>query len=150
MSEERDWAREILRSCLLSGYYTREEIIEIIADEVFEGDEGEEQWLRRIVRREWQRKRAEESTWPATTDCDRLDALFLALETDRILTRHRCGLTIQDGRDVIESLREERGGENSGLRGYCFYHLQDMEGCFDGGSLFLAFGGFPPTAKQCL
>src|SRR5207237_1257540 len=88
-------------------------------------------------------------SWPAVTSCDHLDRVFESLRSQGILTRHRCGLTIQDGLDVVDELYAEAGGKRSALVGYCFYHLQDMEAAMWGEvGLWLAFGSFPPS-REC-
>jgi hypothetical protein len=146
VDEAREEAREAVRYRVWSGYYDRGEVYDIVRDDVLELDEEQMGWLRGTVAREFRKKRAAERGWPAVTDCDRLDRVFEALRGRRVLTRHRCGLTIQDGLGVIDLLYADEGGERSGLVGYCFYHIQDMEGAIWGDrGLFLAFGGFPPS-----
>jgi hypothetical protein len=150
MDERREEARADIRFRVWSGYYDADEVFDIVDDEVFESD-GEEEWLRRAVAREFRKKREAERRWPTVTDCDRLDGVFESLRGRGILVRHRCGLTIQDGLDVVADLYREAGGRRSGLSGYCFYHLQDMEGAMWGdGGLWLAFGSFPPSRKRAV
>lgn len=129
-----------------SGWYDQDEVFDIITDEV---ENENEDYLRKAVDREFHRKREAERDWPTVTDCDRLDLVFESLTTRGILTRHRCGLTIQDGLEVIEQLYDEAGEQKPRLTGYCFYHLQDMEAAMWGKiGLWLAFGGFPSTYEQ--
>ncbi len=127
MDERREEARDDIRFRVWSGYCDRGEVFDAVDEDVFGADGEDEEWLRRAVAREFRKKREAERTWPAVTDCDRLDRVFESLRVRGVLTRHRCGLTIQDGLDVIDSLYAEAGGKQSGLTGYCFYHLQDME-----------------------
>jgi uncharacterized protein DUF6891 len=149
VDERREEARDSIRFRVWSGYYDAHEVFDSIVDDVwFDRDEEDDKWLRSAIRREFQLKRKAERSWPAVTSCDRLDGVFEALRSQGILTRHRCGLTIQDGLDVIHGLQEEAGGKRSGLIGYCFYHLQDMEAAMWGETgLWLAFGSFPPSRK---
>ncbi len=129
-----------------SGYYDQDEVFDITTDEVEDEDDD---YLRTAIDREFQRKQEAERDWPAVTDCDRLDRVFESLPTGCIVTRHRCGMTIQDGLEVIERLYNEAGEKKPDLIGYCFYHLQDMEAAMWGEvGLWLAFGGFPPTREQ--
>jgi hypothetical protein len=149
MDETREEARDCIRARVWSGYYDAEEVFDIVLDEVLEADEDDEEWLRAEIRLEFKKKRKAEATWPAVTSCDRLDQTFEALRGRSVLTRHRCGLTMQDGLDVIELLYADEGGAESGLIGYCFYHLQDMEGAMsEEGGLWLAFGSFPPSRER--
>ena len=133
-----------------SGWYDPEEAFDFISDDLSDIDEDEldEAKLRKAVRAEFRKKRAAEKTWPKLTTCDQLDAVFETLRTQGVLTRHRCGLTIQDGSAVVDSLYKEAGGKKSGYIGCCFYHIQDMEGAMEGDfGLCLAFGSYPPSRK---
>src|SRR3712207_331185 len=126
MDERRTEALDFIRYYVWSGYYDQDEVFDIVNDEVFESDGEDESWLRQAISREYPKKCEAERSWPAVTSCDRLDQVFKGLSGRGVLTRHRCGMTIQDGLAVIDSLYEEEGGAQSGLVGYCFYHLQDM------------------------
>src|SRR5687768_12730799 len=127
MDERRAEALDSIRYHVWSGHYDRHEVFDIVNEDVFESEGEDETWLRRAVAHEFRKKREAERGWPAVTNCDHLDRVFECLRGQGILTRHRCGLTIQDGLDVIDGLYSEAGGKRSVLIGYCFYHLQDME-----------------------
>lgn len=143
MDERREEARDAIRFRVWGGYDDRREVFDAVDEDVFGSDGEDEVWLRRAVAAEFRKKRAAEQTWPAVTTCDRLDRVFEVLRARGVLTRHRCGLTIQDGLDVVDGLHAEAVGERSGLVGYCFYHIQDMEGAMFGSrGLWLAFGSF--------
>ncbi len=151
MDERREEALECIRSRVWSGYYDPGEVFDIVDEDVLGADGEGEQWLRRAVSREFRRKREAERGWPTVTSCDRLDHVFEALRGRGVLARHRRGLTIQDGLEVIDELYKQAGGRKSGLVGYCFYHLQDMEGSMWGeGGLWLAFGSFPPSRDSAV
>jgi hypothetical protein len=151
MDEQREEARDAIRFRVWSGYYDQDEVFDIVNDEVYEADGEDEEWLRRAIGREFRRKREAEREWPAITDCDRLDRVFESLRGQGILAQHRCGLTIQDGLDVIDQLYNEAGDKQSSLIGYCFYHLQDMEAAMWGEvGLWLAFGSFPPSHERAI
>jgi hypothetical protein len=88
---------------------------------------------------------SDQTTWPSTTDCDRLAAAFAELNDTDIVARENfaccqtCGLA-------------EIGGEVSdaaAARGYAFYHQQDAESAVESGSLHIAYGlfGKPPTPE---
>jgi hypothetical protein len=149
MDEGHEEASDNIRFRVWSGYYDQDEVFDIVTDEVDEADGADEEWLRGAIDREFASKREAERDWPATTDCDRLDRVFESLQGRGILTRHRCGMTIQDGLDVIDRLYNDAGDKRSDLVGYCFYHLQDMEAAMWGGvGLWLAFGSFPPSRER--
>jgi hypothetical protein len=148
MDEGRERDTDTIRFYVWSGYYDQNDVFDVVNDEV---DEADEEGLRRAIDREFRRKREAERDWPAITDCDQLDRVFELLQGRGILTRHRCGMTIQDGLDVIDQLYDETGDKRSDLSGYCFYHLQDMEAAMWGEvGLWLAFGGFPPSRQQAV
>lgn len=81
---------------------------------------------------------AEQDRWPERTDADRLTDAFRTLDMSGIVAREdfaccqNCGTT---------EIADERGKDQA-ARGYVFYHAQDAERMADGGSLWLAFGGF--------
>ena len=136
-------AAEYIRYYVWSGYYGPDEVFDIIDDEVFEGDGEDEAWLRTAIRRAFRKKRAAERTWPEITDCDRLDRAFEELQGQGILVSHKTGYTQQDGLDVVTELYKEAGGKKSGLAGYCFYTIQDVEtALWSDVGLWLAFGAF--------
>jgi hypothetical protein len=150
MDKRREEGRNSIRYRVWSGYYDAGEVFDSILDDVwFDSTSDDDGWLRAEIQREFQKKRADERSWPPVTNCDRLDQVFAALRSRAILSRHRCGLTIQDGLHVIDGLYEEEGGKRSGLAGYCFYHLQDMEGAMWGErGLWLAFGSFSENSAD--
>jgi hypothetical protein len=150
LDNRREEARDSIRYRVWSGYYDADEVFDSIIDDVwFDSDDEDDKWLRTEIQREFQKKRKAERSWPAVTNCDRLDRVFESLRSQGVLTRHRCGLTIQDGLDVIDQLHAEAGGKRSGLAGYCFYHLQDMEAAMWGDvGLWVAFGSFPPNRPR--
>ncbi len=144
--EVDDWA-EILhcvRRCVWSGLYDPEEVTIILAESWgLLGNSGEAR-LRTEVEKEFANKRLEEATWPATTDCDRLDAVFAELESLGIVVEQDAGLTKSDGLEIVTETYEDAvaDGEAAGIVGYCFYHGQGLERVMECGELWLAFGDF--------
>jgi hypothetical protein len=122
--------------------YDPEEVTVILAESWCEPGQIDEVWLRAEVEKEVARKWAEEATWPATTDCDRLDRVFAALEAQGIIVEQDAGLTKSDGIEDVTEAYEDTGGEESGIVGYCFYHGQDLDRVMKNGDLWLAFGDF--------
>lgn len=83
---------------------------------------------------------AEQATWPAITDCDRLNAAFTALEAGGIVCRQHfscCGTC-----GAYEIWDEVATVEEAGrpVRGYAFYHVQDTESAVEGYGLYLNYG----------
>ncbi len=142
-----------------SGFYTEEEIHERIEEMVeekwFDSEETDaaavdEGVMRDAIAAEFQKKRVAQQTWPATTDCDRLDRAFERLNGESILAAHNAGYTQSDGLDCVRELYHERGGEQSSLTGFCFYHEQDLERALRGQGLMLAFGAVDGSDERDL
>jgi hypothetical protein len=84
--------------------------------------------------------REAQASWPAVTDCDRLDAAFTELDAAGVLARqhYRCCATcgIQD---ILDELQQaEKLGRP--VRGYTFFHVQDTEHAVGGEALYLSYG----------
>jgi hypothetical protein len=98
----------------------------------------------RLTREAIEAHRREQATWPAVTDCDRLDAAFVELERSGIVARQNFTCCQTCGHyeigDEITAAREA-GRE---VRGYTFYHMQDTESAVEGGGLCLAYGALEP------
>lgn len=83
-------------------------------------------------------------SWPAETDCDRLDFAFLVLEEPdgglpAIVARHNFTRCQSDGQ--AEIWREVRDAQQRGpVMGYTFYHEQDTERAVEDGHLYLSHG----------
>jgi hypothetical protein len=85
-------------------------------------------------------QRCVQQTWPAVTDCDRLDAAFAELTKNGIVARQdfSCCGTCGVGEIGAEIEQERRAG--IAVRGYTFYHLQDTESAVEGYGLCLNYG----------
>lgn len=135
LNETDKYILDTIRKKVWSGFYTAEEVDQVI-DDILEGDAHEE-YLRAAVAPEFDKKREAEREWPQVTDCDRLDSAFEALEKRQILCLQNAGYTMSDGHeDAFEALSSQPG---RGYIGYCFYHGQDLERAVDGGGLMIAF-----------
>lgn len=133
------------------GFLGEDEVVEIVLEaereereyHPEEGDEDDpldEEAIVRAIRAEFARKREAEQTWPAETDCDRLDRVFADFSAHGIVALQNAGYTQSDGIADVSQCYHAAGGERSSFRGYCFYHGQDLESAIHGGGLYLAFG----------
>lgn len=131
-----------LRSDIAAGFMTREEIIEVAVDYV--DGEIETERAHREVEKLWPEFLAEhqaaQADWPETTDCDRLDAAFAALETKGIIARQNftcCGTC-----GSYEIGDEIEAAQKAGLpaHGYTFYHMQDTDRAVEGDGIYLNYG----------
>ena len=125
-----------------AGFHDADEIAQIVDETVLEPGRVDQKWLRRVIADAFADKRRDEASWPAETDCDRLDALFDALDDDGIVALQNAGYTQSDGLSDVTEAYHDAGGAKSGITGYCFYHGQDLERVVESGDLWLAFGDF--------
>ncbi len=125
-----------------AGFRSEDEIIES-AVEVLAGD-AEPGMLRaaaeQLTQRAMARHLAEQATWPAVTDCDRLDAAFAELEQHGIVARQDFSCCGTCGAGEIRAEMEDVAATCRPVRGYAFYHMQDTESAVDGYGLYLAYG----------
>ena len=133
-----------IKTHVWSGFSSPLEIFQLI-DDLMEGDEDKE-YLRASVASEFRRKMLKEPTWPATTDCDRLDAAFTELNEIGIVAVQNAGYTISEGWHAVHDAVRKRG--RVGVKGCCFYHGQDLERVVEGGELVLAFGDLDGLDEQ--
>jgi hypothetical protein len=68
-----------------SGFYTPNEVHAKLDDEFADDPEADEAFIRNSVQPEFDKKRIAEATWPATTDCDKLDSAFEQLNSIGII-----------------------------------------------------------------
>ncbi|MHC4401281.1 MAG: DUF6891 domain-containing protein [Planctomycetota bacterium] len=135
MTETDKYILDSIRKWVWSGFYSPAEA-DCMIDDILEED-ADEKMLREAVAPEFAKKREAEKGWPDVTDCDRLDAVFDALEKRGVLCLHNAGYTMSDGHeDALEVLSGQPKGK---FFGYSFYHGQDVERAIDGGGLMLAF-----------
>ena len=144
MSKTDEYILNAIKTWVWSGFYSPDQVDAMI-DDILE-DGADEIMLRRAVAPEFDKKAALEASWPNTTDCDRLDQAFKALNSRGIIALHNAGYTMSDGiGDVSDVLR--RRGRNS-INGYCFYHEQDVGRAVAGLGLNIAFGDLNDDKAQ--
>ncbi len=135
-----------IRNLVRSGFYLPDEVEEIICDDLHELSGAAADEACAHIAASFEALRQEQETWPPTTDCDRLDAVFEALGQRGIIALQNAGYTQKDGYDDACSIYHESDDPTS-LIGYCFYHGQDIEGAIKGGGLYLAFGPMDPEGE---
>jgi hypothetical protein len=84
----------------------------------------------------------DQRTWPAVTDCDRLDAAFEELNSLGIMARHHWYCCGNCGSSAMPHEFDRLGGEWEGVPiiGYAFYHVQDTEAAVEGYGICLGYG----------
>src|SRR5262245_49723850 len=117
-------ALEYIERYVHYGFYPPAQVERIIGRDVFRGTIPSKR-LRQMIKAEIERQRTEERSWPAVTDCDRLDKTFAAFKAEGILALHNAGVTASEGIDEMSEQYHAAGGADSAIVGYCFYHRQD-------------------------
>jgi hypothetical protein len=136
MTDTEAYVRECIAKWVWSGFYEPEEVRDMM-DDILEPDCDVDE-LEAFIEQEFERKLAAEASWPAETDCDRLDQVFDRLDEDGICALSNAGFTISDGHaDIAQAVAEAPKGH---YHGYCFYHGQDVDRAVDGHGLTIAFG----------
>ena len=143
MNENERYIADHIRVWARSGFYSLPDIYSMIED-IMEAD-ADERMLREFAESELRAKLKEEAQWLAETDCDRLDKAFDALNNGGVIALQNAGFTMSEGyTEVTEALAEREPGE---IRGYCFFHGQDLERAINGNGLTLAFGDLADTPE---
>jgi len=128
-----------------SAFYDKESLMELFCEEMYEPGELDPDDVSAAIDAELSKWEAEQPTWPAVTDCDRLDAAFAAINARGVISLQNAGYTQSDGYDDFLDAYDQHPNQSSVL-GYCFYHEQDMERAVLGGGLYFAFG--PVDARE--
>ena len=135
--------QEQVATLVRAGFYSKKRLLQIVSEELYAPGEVNPDDLAAVIDEEVAKLESEKKTWPAVTDCDRLDAAFAALTKRGILALHNAGFTQSDGyEDVRAALKNHP--QKSTVVGYCFYHGQDVEHAVHGEGLHLAFGPVNP------
>ncbi|GAB2571059.1 hypothetical protein GCM10027269_28180 [Kribbella endophytica] len=134
--------REQVELWVRPGFLSRADVLEY-AREFRDDDEVpvDDEQLTRLVEDVWQARLAEEVSWPAYTDADRVAAAFAELDANGVVARmnftccQNCGVTEID---------DERPTDRPSS-GYVFFHQQDAERLAEEpAQLYLAFGTLEP------
>ncbi|WP_339734558.1 hypothetical protein [uncultured Gimesia sp.] len=128
-----------------AGFYDKSDLMRIICEEIFyEREDIDEALVSKAIDSQFATLEEKKKTWPAVTDCDRLDSVFAALNKRGIIALQNAGNTQSDGfEDSLYELEEHP--DPASVVGYCFYHSQDLERVVGGYGLYLAFG---PTGQS--
>ena len=143
MNESEQNILDSIKIWVWSGFYSPDEVHEMMEDILEDDVDGDK--MHCAVAPEFEKKTIAESTWPQITDCDRLDKVFSELNDNGIIAMQNAGYTQSDGLSDVSSELAFR--DRAKVRGYCFYHGQDLERAVAGGELWLAFGDFEDTPE---
>lgn len=140
MNETDEYILKAIRTAVWSGFYDVDDVEEIV-DDILE-DDADEEMLRATITLEFEKKAQAELTWPAVTDCDRLNDAFAAAERADFVALQNAGYTMSDALSDVDEAAAERTPRP---RFYCFFHGQDLERAVNGEGLMIAFGSFSDT-----
>lgn len=147
-----DDLRDTIRRDVFAGFHDEDVILRNAID-VF-GEEIDANMLRseaqRYLREALSQHREEARLWPADTDCDRLDAAFIALEAEGVFCRHNYSCCGSCGAGEIYDEMAAAQAEGRHVRGYAFYDMQDTEKAVDDGHLYLNYGTFEGGKREAL
>ncbi len=134
--------RGLIATRVLEGFDTRDEIVENYTHYLHEHghEEGASALAMRLTDEALAEHQKRQSSWPDTTDCDRLDAAFAELERRGIVARQNfscCG-TCGSAEIWDEMVQTRDAGQH--VIGYTFYHMQDTESAVEGYGLYLNYG----------
>jgi hypothetical protein len=130
-----------------SGFYDKARLTEIFCEEMYEPGELESEDVSAAIDEAMTEWESDKETWPSTTDCDRLDAAFAAMNGRGLIALQNSGYTQSDGYDEFCDAYEDHPNKSS-VKGYCFYHGQDLERAVQGSGLFFAFGPVDPKEEE--
>lgn len=146
-----DYYREQVRVLVWSGFFREGDFRQYLEDLEYDDEARPHRaMLAEFGRVQMAEKRSAEASWPATTDCDRLDAVFDRLDSHGILALANAGYTSSDAHgDAWQLVKEAPPGR---YRGFCYYHGQDVERAVEGEPLFIGFDAVEenPKAKQAI
>ncbi len=124
-----------------TGFYDEEEMLDTIED-MFAEEEFDGDWLVNAVKAAYDGAIANEQTWPASTDFDKLAAAFDTMHQHKVIALHNAGFEIADGLQDSWEIYDILMGSNIKAIGYCFYNSQDIDGAIEDHELYLCFGSF--------
>ncbi|WP_297981689.1 DUF6891 domain-containing protein [uncultured Methanobrevibacter sp.] len=128
------------------GFYSDDEILEIIDDEFIEENLSEES----ISKVFFENKKNFEEFENDSEDFGKLEEAFLELSGNKILTIHNAGYDIEEGiQDAFELFVHLRNNKID-VDGFAFYSFEDIESAIEEESLKIAFGDFEYDEKKGL
>jgi hypothetical protein len=136
--------RGMIQRDVSAGYRSEDDIV-TNAVEVF-SDEEEPDKLRphaaAITRELLGAHKQLQQSWPATTDCDRLDKGIVSRQD------FSCCGTCGSG-EIFEEINHETS-QGKKVRGYTFFHTQDTESAVNGEGLYLNYGAVEDGEEPAL
>jgi hypothetical protein len=141
MAEVPDDLREFIACRVREGFESVHEIVEDAQERAYEKYHQNDLLpeIKRLTAEVLAEHQAGRAEWGPTTDCDRLDAAFTALNAKGIVAKqhfsccNNCGFA-----EIWEEV--EKAEQQQPVEGYVFYHLQATERAIKTGQLLMAYG----------
>ncbi|PIE50701.1 MAG: hypothetical protein CSA38_01665 [Flavobacteriales bacterium] len=151
-SDEMDEVIEYIKQEVAFGFDNQEQILESVWNAGFENeDQLDEKWIKTVIAKFYNEHYKASLQWEKPTDVDQLAQVFDELNQEKIIALHKAGYTKQDGYDdVMEVVEQLKAKNESSPKGFCFYHMQDLERAIDPKckNLFLAFDDLNQNTEQ--
>jgi hypothetical protein len=143
--EKLDRLRDISREHVAGGFDSFDEILkvvsEIAADDLHEeAVEGLDNLAYQFVHEAWEQHFLEQSSWPTTTDCDRLDVAFGELNRAGVVARQHFSCCGTCAAAEIRNVMGELAAQGASVRGYTSYDVQSTESAARGYGIALNYG----------
>lgn len=147
-----DELRSYIERDVRAGFLAAEEIIQSAVDVLEEEADASalSAEAERICAQALAAHAADERTWPATTDCDRLDQAFDALEAGGVIARQNFTCCGTCGVAEIEYEIKQAAAVGRHPVGYAFYHAQDTEAAAEGYGIYLNYGALESSEAAAL
>jgi len=136
-----------IQGCIDKGFFNKEETLMRVAD-MFYDEKLDEDWLKEAIDTTYATRLEEQKEWPAVTDVDKLKQAFEQLEQQDVIALHMAGNSMSDGATDATERYYQMKEEGRQMKGYCFYHEQDIEGAMEELGLYLAFSDIESDPAQ--
>ncbi|MDI1446748.1 hypothetical protein [Polyangium sp. 6x1] len=120
------------------GYSDDETIVEDATEQFPDHDEAE---VRAALAAALEKRAIEERGWPETTDCDRLDSAFAALEAEGVVARQSFWCCTSCAIPAIKGEMMDEEARGTPVRGYVYFHWGMLDDIASGDRLGLQCGG---------
>ena len=135
LKDEMNYEIQLL---IKSGFYSDDDILEIIEDEFIEENISDDEISRLFLENKEKIAEIHEDS----EDFINLRNAFLDLTKENIISIHNAGYDIEEGiQDSFELFTHLRNNKYSPI-GFCFYTFEDMEHVIEDNTLSIAFGDF--------
>ncbi|RBQ24314.1 hypothetical protein ALNOE001_02250 [Candidatus Methanobinarius endosymbioticus] len=132
-----------------SGFYNKDEILEIIEEQFIDEDISLNE-IKTIIFDKYNKKIEAEANWEEKTDFDKLKNCFNHLNNKSILMIHNAGYSVDEGVHDSFEVFHHLQIKNIVPEGFCFYHFQDIEYALESNILSLAFEDFQNNKEKSL